>query len=51
MLGTDAAHVHGGLLATLTSLGGAEPHSPTQGVPVGTIKRTPPAGAMPESRT
>ena len=35
---TDAAHVHGGLLATLTSW--CEQHSiPYQGVPVGTIKR------------
>jgi hypothetical protein len=37
-IGTDAAHVHGGLLATLTSL--CEGHGiPYQGVPVGTIKR------------
>ena len=37
-LSTDAAHVHGGLLATLTSW--CEQHSiPYQGVPVGTIKR------------
>jgi Holliday junction resolvasome RuvABC endonuclease subunit len=36
--GTDAAHVHGGLLATLTSW--CEQRSlPYQGVPVGTIKR------------
>ena len=36
--GTDAAHVHGGLLATLTAW--CEQHSlPYQGVPVGTIKR------------
>ena len=36
--GTDAAHVHGGLLATLTSW--CEGHGiPYQGVPVGTIKR------------
>jgi hypothetical protein len=35
---TDAAHVHGGLLATLTAW--CEQHSiPYQGVPVGTIKR------------
>jgi len=35
---TDAAHVHGGLLATLTSW--CEQHGvPYQGVPVGTIKR------------
>jgi hypothetical protein len=35
---TDAAHVHGGLLATLTSW--CEQHAvPYQGVPVGTIKR------------
>jgi hypothetical protein len=37
-LSTDAAHVHGGLLATLTAW--CEQHSiPYQGVPVGTIKR------------
>src|SRR3954447_2860174 len=37
-LSTDAAHVHGGLLATLTSW--CEQCSiPYQGVPVGTIKR------------
>ncbi len=37
-IGTDAAHVFGGLLATLTSW--AELNSiPYQGVPVGTIKR------------
>jgi Holliday junction resolvasome RuvABC endonuclease subunit len=37
-LSTDAAHVHGGLLATLTSW--CEQHGiPYQGVPVGTIKR------------
>jgi hypothetical protein len=37
-LGTDAAHVHGGMLATLTSW--CEQHRvPYQGVPVGTIKR------------
>jgi hypothetical protein len=37
-LGTDAAHVHGGLLATLTTW--CEEHSVAyQGVPVGTIKR------------
>jgi hypothetical protein len=37
-LSTDAAHVHGGLLATLTS--GCEQRSIAyQGVPVGTIKR------------
>jgi hypothetical protein len=37
-LSTDAAHVHGGLLATLTSW--CEQRSiPYQGVPVGTIKR------------
>jgi Holliday junction resolvasome RuvABC endonuclease subunit len=36
--GTDAAHVFGGLLATLTSW--CEQHGlPYQGVPVGTIKR------------
>ena len=36
--GTDAAHVHGGLLATLTSW--CEGHGiPYQGAPVGTIKR------------
>jgi hypothetical protein len=36
--GTDAAHIFGGLLATLTTW--AEMHSvPYQGVPVGTIKR------------
>ena len=37
-LGVDAAHVYGGLLATLTAWG--EHHQiPYQGVPVGTIKR------------
>jgi hypothetical protein len=37
-LSTDAAHVHGGLLATLTAW--CEQQSiPYQGVPVGTIKR------------
>lgn len=37
-VGTDAAHVYGGLLATLTAW--AELHGvPYQGVPVGTIKR------------
>ncbi len=37
-LSTDAAHVHGGLLATLTSW--CEQQAiPYQGVPVGTIKR------------
>ena len=37
-LSTDAAHVHGGLLATLTSW--CEQRAiPYQGVPVGTIKR------------
>ncbi len=37
-IGTDAAHVHGGLLATLTSW--CEQHSlPYQGVPVGTWKK------------
>ena len=36
--GTDAAHIHGGFLAMLTSW--CEQHSvPYQGVPVGTIKR------------
>jgi hypothetical protein len=36
-LSTDAAHVHGGLLATLTSW--CEQHGiPYQGVPVGTIR-------------
>jgi len=36
--GTDAAHVYGGLLATLTTW--CEQHSvPYQGVPVGTMKR------------
>ena len=36
--GTDAAHVHGGLLATLTAW--CEQHSlPYQGVPVGTWKK------------
>jgi hypothetical protein len=36
--GTDAAHVHGGLLATLTAW--CEQHNlPYQGVPVGTWKR------------
>ena len=37
-LGVDAAHVYGGLLATLTAW--CEHHQiPYQGVPVGTIKR------------
>ena len=37
-IGTDAAHVYGGLLATLTSW--CEGHGiPYQGAPVGTIKR------------
>ena len=37
-IGTDAAHVYGGLLATLTAW--CEGHGiPYQGVPVGTIKR------------
>ena len=37
-LGVDAAHVYGGLMATLTS--GCEHHQiPYEGVPVGTIKR------------
>lgn len=37
-LGTDAAHVYGGLLAMLTAW--CEEHSiPYQGVPVGTIKK------------
>jgi hypothetical protein len=37
-IGTDAAHVHGGLLATLTAW--CEQHSlPYQGVPVGTWKK------------
>lgn len=37
-VGTDAAHVYGGLMATLTAW--AELHGvPYQGVPVGTIKR------------
>jgi Holliday junction resolvasome RuvABC endonuclease subunit len=37
-LGVDAAHVYGGLLATLTAW--CERHQiPYQGVPVGTIKR------------
>jgi len=37
-LGTDASHVYGGLLATLTAW--CEEHQiPYQGVPVGTIKR------------
>jgi hypothetical protein len=36
--GTDAAHVHGGLLAVLTSWGELR-GVPYQGVPVGTIKR------------
>ncbi len=36
--GTDAAHIYGGLMATLTAW--AEQHGvPYQGVPVGTIKR------------
>ena len=37
-VGTDAAHVYGGLLATLTAWG-EENGIPYQGVPVGTIKR------------
>jgi len=36
--GTDAAHVHGGLLAVLTSWGELR-GVPYQGVPVGTIKK------------
>lgn len=37
-LGTDAAHIYGGLMATLT--GWCEHHNiPYQGVPVGTIKK------------
>jgi len=37
-IGTDAAHLYGGFLATLTSW--CEQHGiPYQGVPVGTIKR------------
>ena len=36
--GTDAAHVYGGLLATLTAWC-EETHIPYQGVPVGAIKR------------
>lgn len=36
-LGTDAAHVHGGLLATLTAWA-EQRHTPYAGVPVGTIK-------------
>jgi Holliday junction resolvasome RuvABC endonuclease subunit len=36
--GTDAAHVYGGLMATLTSWAEMR-HIPYQGVPVGTIKR------------
>ena len=36
--GTDAAHVYGGLLATLTAWC-EEAHVPYQGVPVATIKR------------
>ena len=37
-LSTDAAHVHGGLLATLSAWGELKA-IPYQGVPVGTIKR------------
>ena len=37
-LGTDAAHIYGGLLAVLTSWG-EEAGIAYQGVPVGTIKR------------
>jgi Holliday junction resolvasome RuvABC endonuclease subunit len=37
-LGTDAAHIYGGLLATLTAWCEAE-RIPYEGVPVGTIKR------------
>ena len=36
--GTDAAHVYGGLLATLTSWAEVQ-HIPYSGVPVGTIKQ------------
>jgi crossover junction endodeoxyribonuclease RuvC len=38
-LGTDAAHVYGGLLATLTAWC-EEQKIPYRGVPVGTIKKT-----------
>lgn len=37
-LGTDAAHVYGGLLAILTSWC-EERHIPYQGIPVGTLKK------------
>ncbi|WP_086934553.1 crossover junction endodeoxyribonuclease RuvC [Agarilytica rhodophyticola] len=37
-IGTDAAHVYGGFLATLTAFGEQE-NIPYQGVPVGTIKK------------
>ena len=48
-VGTDAAHIYGGLMATLTAW--AELRGvPYQGVPVGTINRTPPARATPTSR-
>ena len=48
-VGTDAAHVYGGLMATLTAW--AELRGvPYQGVPVGTIKRTRPARATPRRR-
>ena len=44
-VGVDAAHVYGGLMATLTTW--CEHHRiPYQGVPVGTIKSTPLAKAM-----
>ena len=49
-VGTDAAHVYGGLMATLTAW--AELRGvPYQGVPVGTDQdATPPARAMPARR-
>jgi len=40
-IGTDAAHIYGGMLATLTAWCEAqEPKIPYQGVPVGTIKKS-----------
>ena len=48
-IGTDAAHVYGGLLATLTAW--CEEHSlPYQGVPVGPSSASPPARATPTRR-
>lgn len=39
--GTDAAHIYGGITATITGLLESHPQStPYRGIPVGTIKRT-----------